>query len=395
MLANLEGRVHFRRLDQVEPFVDDVDFSKYPFVQGRLVEFLRCESRYSPLAWSLLGKTIVVDSLDAVMELTEHTRAGYTFVTLGGECLSADGLLRLGPLGKATGLISRRSRIRQLEETIATINAEIAELETQIDKNTQTKSHLDKLCKDLRTAVYEVNTEKMQINSKLAVYERDIKRLKDEEPLIASELGTLEAQIAQSVQKEYDSKQRLTELEAVNNERAARIEELEGRYDELKGQQQDRMQALTDLKVRLGQVLEQQKGLRQIMDRLQSQMQASRHTLAAAEEEIRVGAGQVAEAQRDILDCEARVSELFVEKENAQQRQPAVAGRADGPRRRAAAEGRAGSHEAGPERRGRTADRRASRGAGPIGRSPAGLDRAGEGRAPDRLGRSLCDPYDQ
>jgi chromosome segregation protein len=317
-LARLEGRVHFRSLDRVEPFVDDADFAQYPFVKGRLVEFIRCESGYASLAWSLLGKTLVVDSLDAALGLAGHVRAGYTFVTLGGECLSADGLLRLGPLGKTTGLISRRSRIRQLEETIAGINAEIADLETQIQRNTQTKSHLDKLCKDLRTAVYEVNTEKMQINSKLAVYERDIKRLKDEEPLIASEMGTLEAQIAQSVQKEYDSKQRLTELEAVNNERAAHIKELEGRYEELRGQQQDRMQDLTDLKVRLGQVLEQQKGLRQILDRLQGQMQASQRTLAAAEEEIRVGAGQLAEAQRDILECEARVSELFVEKESAQ-----------------------------------------------------------------------------
>jgi chromosome segregation protein len=72
------------------------------------------------------------------------------------------------------------------------------------------------------------------------------------------------------------------------------------------------------LKVRLGQVLEQQKGLRQIIERLQGQMQASLRTLTAAEEEIRVGAGQLAEAQRDILDCETRVSDLFVEKESAQ-----------------------------------------------------------------------------
>jgi chromosome segregation protein len=318
MLSSLEGRVHFRSLDRVEPFVDGRDFSRHSFVKGRLVEFVRCEGRYAPLAWSLLGKTLVVDSLDAAESLADGLQAGYSFVTLGGECLSADGLLRLGPLGKATGLISRRSRISQLEETIAGINAEIGELETQIQRNTQTKSHLDKLCKDLRTAIYEVNTEKMQINSRLAVYERDIKRLKDEEPLIASELGTLEAQIAQSVQREYDSKQRLSELETVNNERAAHIKELEGRYDELKGQQQDRMQELTDLKVRLGQVLEQQKGLRQIIERLQGQMQASLRTLTAAEEEIRVGVGQLAEAQRDILACEAQVSDLFVEKESAQ-----------------------------------------------------------------------------
>ncbi|MCU0914709.1 MAG: chromosome segregation protein SMC [Planctomycetes bacterium] len=318
-LAQLEGRVHFRSLDQVAPFVDDVDFTPYPAVKGRLVEFIRCESRYSRLAWSLLGRTLVVDSLEAARELPEPIRTGCTFVTLGGACLSADGLLRLGPLGKSTGLISRRSRISQLEETIAGLNAEIAQSEDQLQRDRQTKTHLDKLCKDLRTAIYEANTEKMQINSRLAVYERDIKRLKDEEPLIANELGTLEEQIAQSVQREYDSKQRLSELEAVNNERAARIQDLEGRYDELKGQQQDRMQDLTDLKVRLGQVLEQQKGLRQIIERLQGQMQASQRTLATAENEIQASAGQVTEAQRDILACEAAVSEWFVEKERTQQ----------------------------------------------------------------------------
>ncbi len=318
-LGNLEGRVQFRALDRLEPFVDDVDFSQYPFVKGRLIEFVRYDSRYAPLAWSLLGKTIVVDSLEAALGLRDYTRAGYTFVTLGGECLSADGLLRLGPLGKTTGLISRRSRIQQLEETIASINAEIAELESQVQRNTQTKAHLEKLCKELRTAIYEVNTEKVQVTSKLAAYEQDVRRLKEEEPLIASELSSLEAEISQSVQREYDSKQRLTELEAVNNERTARIKDLEERYEELRGQQQERMQALTDLKVQLGQVLEQQKGLRQIIERLQGQVQASMRTLATADEEIQTCTSQLAEAQRDILACEARVSELFVEKDAAQQ----------------------------------------------------------------------------
>jgi chromosome segregation protein len=317
--GNLEGRVQFRGLDRIEPFVDDVDFSVHPFVRGRLIEFVRYDGRYAPLAWSLLGKTIVVDSLDAALGLRDHLRAGYTFVTLAGECLGADGSLRLGPLGKTTGLISRRSRIQQLEETIASINAEIAELDSQVQRNAQTKAHLEKLCKDLRTAIYEANTEKVQVTSKLAAYEQDIKRLKEEEPLIASELSSLEAEISQSVQREYDSKQRLTELEAVNNERTAHIKELEGRYEELRGQQQERVQELTDLKVRLGQVLEQQKGLRQIIERLQGQVQASMRTLATAEEEIQTCTSQLAEAQRDILACEARVSELFVEKDAAQQ----------------------------------------------------------------------------
>lgn len=317
-VSHLEGRVQFRSLGHEEPFVDDADFSEYPFVKGRLVEFVKFKSRYAPLAWSLLGRTLVVDSLDAAMLLADYTRAGYTFVTLSGECLSREGLVRLGPLGKTTGLISRRSRMNQLEETIAGINAEIEQLDSHIQRNVQTKAHLDKLCKDLRTAIYEASTEKVQVSSKLMAYERDVKRLKEEEPLLAGEIGSLEAEIAQSVQKEYESKQRLNELEVVNRERKARIEELEIRYDGLQEMQQGRMQELTELKVQLGQVMEQQKGLRLAIERLQGQIQASLQTLATAQDDVQVCGGQLVEAQRDVLGCESGVSELYVEKESAQ-----------------------------------------------------------------------------
>ena len=111
-------------------------------------------------------------------------------------------------------------------------------LNEQIEKRNRENEHLDKLCKDLRTAVYEANTEKMHISSKLAVHEQDINRLKKEQPLIAGEIDLLEAQIAQSVQKEYDSKQKLQELEEVNKQRTERIKELESQYAERKDRQQ-------------------------------------------------------------------------------------------------------------------------------------------------------------
>ncbi len=315
----LEGRVHFCCLDQLDPFVDDMDLSKEAGVHGRLIEFVSYKARYAPLAWKLLGKTLVVDSLEVATRLSRYTRQGYTFVTLKGECLITDGIVRLGPLGKASGLISRRSRITQLEGNIAQINTEIAELEGQIQRNTQTKIHLEKLCKDLRTAIYEANTEKTQVNSKLALFEQDINRLQEEEPLIASELETLQSEIEESVQKEYDSKQHLEELEAVNTARSAHIRELEVMYEELREQQQGRNRELTELKVQLGQVIEQQKGLRQIIGSLENQVEANLRTLATADQDIRSCGQQADEAQRDILACEASVSEFFVEKEVRQQ----------------------------------------------------------------------------
>ncbi len=318
-IQNLDGRVNFICLDKIEPFVDKNDWSEFACVKGRLVEFVKFDSKYAPLAWKLLGKTLIVDSLQEAVELAEKAGDEFKFVTLNGEFLSADGMIKLGPLGRATGLISRKSRLRQLQETIANITSEIAAIESQIEKNNRAKVHLDELCQELRTAVYEANTEKMQVSSKLSVIEQNTNRLRQEEPLLVSEIDLLAEQIAQSVQKEYDSKQKLQELEEVNSQRTAHIEELEAKYAEQKQQQQTLVDRLTDLKVALGQITEQSKALKQIILSLQSQMQENRTAAGTAQEEIQNCSEQLGEAQRDILNCEAGVSELFVEKEKNQE----------------------------------------------------------------------------
>jgi chromosome segregation protein len=318
-IEKLEGRVNFISIDRIEPFVDKKDLSKFQQVKGRLAEFVRCESKYAPLAWKLLGKTIVVDSIDAAIELAEKIGEDYKFVTLKGEFLGADGVIKLGPLGKATGLISRKSRLRQLQDAIGEIEAEITDIEGQIERNNRASEHLTKLCRELRTAIYEANTEKMQVSSKLTVYEQDIRRLSEEQPLIASEIGLLEAQIAQSVQKEYDSKQKLQELEAVDSQRTKRIEELEVRLAERKAEQQTQTAKFADLRVALGQIAEQIKALKQTIASLQSQMQENQTAAETAQAEIQNCGEQSQESQRDILNCEAAVSELFVEKEKNQQ----------------------------------------------------------------------------
>ena len=319
LTSELDGRVTFVcSYNVIETFEEGKDFSNLPCVKGRLIDLVRYDSKYAPLVWKLLGKTILVDSVDAAVALAKNTPGGYRFVTLKGELVSEDGTIVLGPLGKATGLISRKSRLRQLQETIDNITFEVGSLEHQIEQNNQTKAHLEKLCKDLRTAVYEANTEKMQAASKLAVIEQGVKQLSQEQPLIAGEIGLLEEQIAESVQKEYDSKQKLEELEAVNEQRSARIKELEAKYAEAKTQQQLQMDLLTDLKVAIGQTTEQAKALKQVLVSVESQMQANRTAIETAQQEILNSTFEIQNLSRDILNCEAAVSQLFAQKEENQ-----------------------------------------------------------------------------
>jgi chromosome segregation protein len=318
-IEKLEGRVGFICADKVSPFVDQRDFSGCDRVRGRLAEFVKSPSVYGPLVWDLLGKTIIVDSIEGAAELAERVGKEYSFVTLAGEFLGCGGDLRLGPLGRATGLISRKSRLRQLEQTLANVQSEIAVLAEQIDKNSRSSEHIGRLCQELRTAVYEANTEKTQVHSKLSALDQNIHRLKEEQPLIASELGLLADQIGESAKKEYESQQQLQELETVNTERTSRIKSLEAQSSEQKQRQQADREQLTDLRVALGQIAEQSKALGQTIASVESQMRENQATVKSAADEIESCAEQISKAQGDVLKCESEVSELFVEKERSQE----------------------------------------------------------------------------
>ena len=317
-IEEIEGRLDFLCLDQIGPFMDKNNWSEFTSVKGRLVEFVKFDSKYAPLAWKLLGKTLIVDSISDAVELLGKVEEQCQFVTLKGELLSTEGIIKLGPLGKVTGLISRKSHLKQLQEAIANVESEVASIKDRIEKNSQKNQHLEKLCQDLRTAIYEANTEEMQVNTKLSVIEQNVKRLQEEEPLIASEINMLTEQISQTVQKEYESKQKLEELEDINDQRTTQIELLEYKNTEQKQQKQSLESRLTDLKIALGQITEQAKAAKQITESLKSQMQENFSATESSREEIQNCIEQEKNNQRDILNCEADVSQLFIEKEESQ-----------------------------------------------------------------------------
>ena len=317
-IEKLNARVNFICADKIKPFEDNKDLSKFDGVKGRIVEFVKYKSEYAPLVWHLLGKTIVVDSIDAAMKISDELGADYEFVTLKGEVYNSAAMVKVGQLGISTGLISRKSRVRQLQESISDITSEIAMAESQIEHDTEENEHLEKLCKELRTAIYEASTEKMQVGSKIAVCEQEIKRLRQEQPLLISEIDQLESQIEQSVKKEYDSKQKLQELETVNSQRSARIAQLQSKCSEQKEQRTTLMDKVSDLRVAIGQIAEQDKSLKQTLEHLQNQMRENQIAEKTAKEEIQDCIGQLEKAADGILKCEADVSGLFVEKENCQ-----------------------------------------------------------------------------
>ncbi|MEN6309249.1 MAG: chromosome segregation protein SMC, partial [Anaerohalosphaeraceae bacterium] len=318
MRDKLDGRLTVLCMDRLAHFMDTADFTNQAGVAGRLVQFVRFAPEYGPLAWSLLGKTVLVESTNTAMELSLQYGSDYRFVTLGGEVLSNGYILTAGPLGKTSGLISRKSRIQQLEQQLVEVNNRIHGLEQTLELNEHKNEHLAELCKELRTSIYEANTEKVDADSRIRMVEQNVKRLSQEQPIIASEIQVLEDEISKSVQKEHDSRHKLEELEEINTQRSAQIQQLQQLLDEHRRVLQSRSAEVTELKIQIGRFSEQQKSIRQRTAALASQIQHARMAAEASRTEAITCDEQIEQTQRNILSTESAVCSLYVEKEEAQ-----------------------------------------------------------------------------
>ncbi len=315
LLKQSQGRVKFICTDRGEPFSDSQDFSQISGVLGRAVEFASFDSKYAPLAWNLLGKTIIVETIEKALELGHFCSQGYSFVTPAGAILNSDASICTGPIGKSAGLISRKSRLLQLANETEDVSAQIKQLEEKLSDDTKKNEHLEKLCKDFRTSVYEANTEKTNITSNLNAVEQNIKHLTNEQPILIGEIEQLEKQISETVQTEYASKQQLAELEVVENQRTERIEQLEKQLLEQKECLEESAIELTELKVALGQGQEQKKALAQQITSLENQIQNGKAALASAETNIISCSEQSQQSQNDIKTIEQEITELLSQKE--------------------------------------------------------------------------------
>ena len=316
--SKLDSRIRVVCMDRITPFIDRADLSDIPGVLGRLVEFVRYDSPFSQTVWNLLGRVLLVESLDAAVGLSRRLDSDYRYVTLEGQVFYGGHLLNVGPVGKNIGLISRKSRIQELHADIHQLNEKISENTAQLEETEHQNEHLSHLCKDLRTSIYEATTEKVDSESRFRVLEEKIRRLKDEQPIIAGEIEMLEEEIQQSVQKERSSQQKLDELEQINTQRNEQIQHLQSCFEEEQQIQRSRNAELTELKVHLGQAREKQNSIQQQIAAVQSQLHHSRMAIESARTESHACDEQIEQTERNILAAESRISELYLEKEQAQ-----------------------------------------------------------------------------
>ena len=127
---------------------------------GFASELVLCEDRYRPIVGNLLGRTVIVEDLDAAIIMARQFHNRFKIVTLDGQVMNPGGSMTGGSVAKEAGLLSRANELKHLtqqeQKLIAqkeTLSNSFAEAQRAVD---QTEFELSTAREQLRTAEDEV-----------------------------------------------------------------------------------------------------------------------------------------------------------------------------------------------------------------------------------------------
>ncbi|MCH7814196.1 MAG: hypothetical protein IID40_09270, partial [Planctomycetes bacterium] len=310
--TELAGRLTAICLDRLPPVVNARDFSGYPGFVASALEYVRFPEPLERLGRHLLGKTIIVDSLASARSLAAEDTDGHRFVTLEGQVLEADGRIVLGPASSRAGLISRKSELRDIAQQLVDFEHQIRVLADQLNRTEAEGAHLDEVQQELRGAIHESHTARVEANASLANVEEAVRRLTDEQPLIAGEVALIERQIAEARQRRERSHESLERIDEENRRREDQVEVHHRRIDEVVAERVRLQELLVDAKVLAGQLSEKRAATAETLSALRRELDAIEAAETEARREAEQSRHRVAEAEQAIVTGREELAALTV-----------------------------------------------------------------------------------
>lgn len=210
-----------------------------PGVLGLANSLVETDGQYEGLMNYLLGRVVVVDTIDNAIALSRKFQYSLRIVTLEGELLSAGGSMTGGAFKNTSNLLGRKREIEELEEACTRTLTDVERLQKELAMNegllAESREELERIRSEKQQLYLKQNTVKININriedKKTEIRESygDLERENSQLEVQIREIGASQQELAQSVEKlEIQNQETNGNLEALNQDleksRAAREE---------------------------------------------------------------------------------------------------------------------------------------------------------------------------
>ncbi|MFP4054172.1 MAG: chromosome segregation protein SMC [Phycisphaerae bacterium] len=280
-------------------------------VIGCVADWARCEDWVRPAVGQLLGRTLAVRTLSDAAEASARLGGEWRFVTEDGTVLEADGRVRIGAGARGAGVIARRSELTQLQQTRRTLETRIDQLQQKCSETRCEREQAEDLQQQLRSAIYQANTERVELESHLNQLTGQIDRLQREAPVINGEIEGIDEDISAAAAAGEEARRKAAELEATSADHQAAIDRLTARIAADRKGLEELSERMTELKVSLAQAQEKQVSAREAVAALTRQRDQMAADLESNRREIELSRQRRSDAEANIARAGEEVDALY------------------------------------------------------------------------------------
>ena len=321
----VKGRVGFIQLDAPTTLGADpnADLNGESGVIGRADRLVQVNAQFAPFIRKLLGGTWIVKTLADAIKLRENGQKRVRFVTLDGEIVESDGTVVVGPKAVVTGLVSRRSELRQLHREISELQEQQQTTSTKLDEIRDAEEKFDSHVQNLISENTKLSNQLSDKSVRAAEAEKQINEAdekltgsKTELATIQSSLSETAAQLASNQSQLLGNESQLKLLHQFIADNETQTESTRGQRTECerkatvaKVQLAKHEQQLESLKLRQQSDADEFEQLQIEFDRVKAQLQTDQQSEQNAREETETAGTQLADLEKTLEETNAALEE--------------------------------------------------------------------------------------
>jgi chromosome segregation protein len=252
---NKSGRLTFLPIRSIRPPAEkrDARIANAAGSLGYAVDRIEFDAELAPVFEYLLGRVVIVDTLENALRISKELRGGLRYVTPEGEVINAAGAMTGGAFrNKTANLLERRAEIGKLAREIAALSAEKERAERTLSALRAEKAAGAEALQEAENALRERELERLRLENEAGNLEARRTELADRRRSRADELRGLEEELLRSSGVTGAMEAEVEALKAASAEAERLAEAAAARYEEEKALLDAANEALTRIRIAAG-----------------------------------------------------------------------------------------------------------------------------------------------
>ena len=273
-------------------------------VVGIASDLVKTDKKYQEIILNLLGKTVVVEDIDAAVKLAKQNSYKFKIVTLKGDVINPSGAISGGSVQEKTvSILGRGKEIKSLETELVTIKEKIANVEKEKeDYESSISDILGKFEKE-QTKVQELEIVYATEKQKLDNFDLEIQKLETKLAKIKDDIENIKESKVENSEKQECLNDKLAKMDDENQKLNAIIEEFTVLNKDNQKYIDDLNFDITNLKISVSSFDESALSIDEMMQRINQD-------IAKNQENINQKTEARNKIEKDNVDLEFRIEEI-------------------------------------------------------------------------------------